>query len=420
MTTAPTQLRARHWLAFTSVSVKFTPVLLVVGVLVSVTNAEYADPYWLDLSSKATVGVIFLGPGYAALGAWDAARLARLSQAAVRRWWRLLLRHVLVVAAGSALTYLVTLLILWAQLPPQAGWPRLDVVATVVLLTAAYGAFGFTVGRFVSGLVGVPISFVLVWLWVAYTPAVQPFWLRNVTGFIGTSCCSMDMQLAGPALLAPTIVGVGVLTGCVVVSGARARLIRVIGGVVVLTIGIGAAGYLVRDVGPDPVVDRTGAQRCVSASTGDVPFTLCAWPERVTKLQRYRTTLADAAAHLRAAGLPVPATLRETTPAGVLGWSFNLGGDNDGTIRKAFATSILADFPPPCVNDNGGTWPANRYFDSAGAWLETTAGVSPAEAARDNSARLPRLHELLATPRSAQLAWFMHARTAMQTCDPIG
>lgn len=404
--------RAALWLPLTTSTVVLSPVLVVLGVLVSLTNSDFAEPYWLDLSSKSTIGILFMAPGFAALAAWDAVRWRQLRGASLRSWVSLALLHAGFVALASAVTFLLVLVFLWVSHPPAAGLPRLDVLATAVWACAAYAVVGFVMGRFLPRLAAAPAAFVVVWLWVAYTPAVEPFWLRNVTGNLGTSCCSTSQQLAGGALGAPLLMtGVLLVAGLVLLPAATAT--RSIAAVAVLAVGTGVAAQWAGDLDADPVEPRTGAQKCVD----EAALTVCGWPEHRDKLAPAAEALAPVAQRLREAGLDVPERL--TAGGSASGWSLNLGGDTAEQWVGALVSSPLTALPPACAGEPGWGWSEAERLALTQAWLEVTAGRSAEDAATLNGAPARDLDHVLSLPASRQLAWFDTSVTAMGECERV-
>ncbi|MBA3781070.1 MAG: hypothetical protein H0X12_04345 [Nocardioides sp.] len=397
----------------TTTTLVLSPVLVIFGVVVSLSNAGFADPYWLDLSSKSTVGVLFLAPGFAALCAWDAARWRSLAQTSVRSWVELLAWQLLYVVVATAVTFAVTLAILYAQVPPAVGAPRFDVLALGTGVTAAYAAVGFAFGRFMPRLVAASAAFGVVWLWVAYTPAVQPFWMRNVTGNLGTSCCAVDTELAPMALTAPAVLALGLLVGvCVILTWSHWRVAQV-GSALVVVAALALSGSLVSSVGADPVQRRSGAQECLGAA--DTRF--CGWPEHAAALSEAAPVLVKTVLRLREAGLDVPESLHEDQKAN--GWSFSLAADSPDIWGSVLATSKIDDLPPACTDDNGGLWPAGEDYPLVGAWLAAVGGVPEREAAQTWGASPRELKRLLGTSAASQLAWFDETDAAMRTCEPV-
>lgn len=407
-------MRERWWVPLTSSTVVLSPLLVVIGVVVSMSNASFVDAYWLDLSSKSTVSVLFLAPALAALAAWDASRWRILMTAAARSWVALLVRHLAFVAVTTSVTFGIALFALYAQVPPTVGTPRFDVLALGIGVVTAYAAVGFLLGRFLSGLVAAPLAFGAIWVWVAYTPAIEPFWLRNVTGNIGTSCCSLDSELVPLALVAPAIVAVTLLCCTVVVLTWSNRSSAWAGSSVAVAGALLGAASMMSSVGADPVQTRSGDQTCVEVDVRQ----FCAWPEHAAALAEATPRLNETARRLDDAGLRLPTTLRENKKD-PHGWSFSLGADSPDFWSQTLAVSPLDELPPPCTNQSDGVWPAGENLALAGAWLASVGGMSAAEAADSQGASLSELRRLRASDRNAQLQWFLRAESAMRTCERL-
>lgn len=404
--------RRALWLPLTTSTVVLSPVLMALGVLVTLTNAGFAEPYWLDLSAKSTIGILFMAPGFAALAAWDAVRWRQVRGASVRSWVTLALLHAGFVALASALTYLLVLAFLWVSHPPTAGLPRLDVIATAVWASAAYAVVGFVMGRFLPRLAAAPAAFVAVWLWVAYTPAVEPFWLRNVTGNLGTSCCSTSEQLAGGALGAPLLMTSALLVAGLVLlpAGTAARSIAAVG---VLALGTGLAAQWAGDLDADPVEPRAGDQVCIERQG----LTVCGWPEHRDKLAPAAEALAPVVRRLREAGLDVSERL--TAGGDASGWSLSLGGDTAEQWVDSLVASPLVHLPPDCAGEPGWGWGQAELLSLTQAWLGVTAGRSAEEAADLSGVPADDLERVLALPDSRQLTWFEQSLALMDECEPM-
>lgn len=79
---------------------------------------------------------------------------------------------VILVPAGLSLARAGTL--------PTLGSLRFPVVALVVCV--AYSVIGFSVGLKLPRVIAAPITAVVVWVCVAFTRAIQPYWIRHMSG----------------------------------------------------------------------------------------------------------------------------------------------------------------------------------------------------------------------------------------------
>ena len=408
-------LRARLWPERTLAVTRAGPLLACAGVLVALASSTFADPYWLDLTSKSTTGLLVLAPGLAAACAWDASRWRILGVAAARSRSRQLLLTLTPAVLATACSYGVSLVILGVREHPEAGVPSLSLVATSLLAAAAYASSGFALGSLLPRFYAVAAAFAWVWLWLAFTPTIEPFWLRNVTANLGSSCCGIDTSLAPHALLAPslTALGLGALA-VALLRDSNHRLIGAASGFAVLLGCVSAAGFLVRDLGPDPVVPRTGDQVCVHPAGGP---TLCAWPEHGSALSAATPALVKALDRLQQAGFRTSGKLVENHASGPDRLSYSLVGARSDEWVSSLALSPLAGLPPSCTESTGGHWPANAAYEPVGVWLLVTAGVRPADArAMLGATRSTLLVRLMRKSPADQDAWVHTALAAMATC----
>lgn len=409
-------LLRRPWIELTVTTFVASPVVIVIGVLVARTNAPWLEPYWLDVSSKATGSFIVLAPALAGLSAWDAARWRVLSIVPVRGSVELLLRHLMIVAAIAVATFTASTVVLLAHAAPSTGAPHWGVLFTAAWLVVAYSALGFAIGSLLPRIVAAPVALAGVWFWVAYTPAVQPFWLRNVNGNLAASCCTLDTELTKHALLAPSVVGASLVVGSLLVV-LRPRAVTtwvVTPGIV--TVAVLVAWSWMADVGADPVRARDGARDCVVRSG----TTLCSWPEHAAELEAGADQLGAAASRMRSIGLTVPASLEEGSKTAGGGWTFNLSGASAEAWVRTLSTSPLSSLPPSCIERNGGLWPAGEHLPVVTAWLEVVAGASSVrQAADDSGAPRRELEQVLRRSSSAQVAWYDAMRTALDGCEPV-
>jgi hypothetical protein len=407
----------RPWIGLTLTTAVASPILLVVGVLVARTNSPWLEPSWLDVSAKSTGSFVVLGPALAALSAWDAARWRVLSVLPVRGSVQLLVRHLAVVAAVTLVTFAGSAVVLVATVRPPTGLPDVGVLTTGVWMVVAYSAVGFALGQRLPRTVAAPLAFALVWCWVAYTPAIEPFWLRNVTGNLAASCCTLDTELVDHALQAPAVIGAALVLGSLLVVRWPGAVVAGVTSLALVAAAVGLASSWMAGVGADPVTAREDERVCVQRDG----TSLCAWPEHAAlgRLKAGADGLGAAAGRLRAAGLPVPARLDEGASAHD-GWSFDLSGPSVRDWVRTLATSPLSALPPDCIEDGGGAWPAGDRQPLVAAWLEVVAGAaSPRQAADDAGAAPVELARLLRRDAGDQAAWYRTTRAALDGCDPL-
>ena len=426
--------RDRYWWPLTQASVLLSPVLLLLGLAVAGVSTEYIDRYWLDLASTSTTSIMLVAPAFAALSAWDASRWRLLSAVSARSALGLLVRHLVWVAAAMTLIFAASFTLLIGLVGVPAGKPTVAVIAMTVLATTGYAAFGFGLGWFVPGLIAAPSAFALVWLWVAYTPAVMPFWLRNVTGNVGSSCCSLNQELLPAGLWAP-VIATGALTIAVMIVLAAwdspaaawatatqageawrtgAPIAASVLALLVASGGLVTARALVLDVGPDPVRDRTSKQICISENGQ----TLCAWPQNRAALEASAPELTQVAENLRTAGLDVPMRMEESRNNA--GWSFYTDTVVTEDTIRSFATSLIIDAYPACLeHENAVRTSSYENEVLALAWLEVAAGIEIESAIDYNQVASDDLTAILALPQAEQLDWFAGLHRELNSCEYV-
>lgn len=405
-------MRARLWIWKASPLVWLSPVLGILAVLVALGNASYVSPYWLDVSSKASVSVVFLAPGAAALAALEASRWRR------GRTGGSSARHPVVGAAvllAPVVVILVVVLLVavaiiasWAGIGP--GLPALGPLWLAALLTVAFALLGVTAGTLLPAVYAVPLAFAVTWLWLTFPPTITPYWWRNINGNLGTSCCSINQDLADGAILAPTLVAAAVATGSLALLLMRRRWLAALLALSLLGAAVGHGRSVMITSGPDPVTPRIGATACVAATPK-----VCVWPELGGHVEAAATLVGEVAQRHTRLGLAVPPLA--STEAGADRWLLDL----DPTDRSAWPWQIsqapLAGLPPTCLEQTNGRWPAGPAFEPVQLWLADVAGLDvTGRATPEDVAGVRRLRQL---PDADQVAWYRANLAALGGCtDP--
>lgn len=407
-------MRSHLWLLTTSSVVRLAPVLVVVAVAVNLNLAgSFAVPYWLDLTARSTGALMFIGPGLAAAAAWDAARWVGLvDRGSVRGFSAAWLHTATLSVVVAGVGYGVSLVIFAIRVPPEAGSPPIGLALVSLLAVLTYSSFGFALGRLLPRMYAVVTAFAITWAWLAYTPTLETFWWRNVTGSFGTTSFGVEMQLARHALLAPAVWLGGLLAGSVAVVCA-ARPVRTLACVAapVVLMGTFVAAGLARGLGPDPTELRGGHQVCAEG----VPV-ICAWPEHASRLSRAVLPLRRTVASLRRFGIAEPPMLKETSNESVHGvWSFSLNGADAAAWASSFWSSPLANLSAACGSQDGSPAMAQIYPQLA-AWLAVQAGGTVDEAAQSYGIPPPALRAFVKRSDHDQGRWFDTAVQRLRSC----
>jgi hypothetical protein len=400
-----------------SLIVWFTPVLIVVSLAMSSANSAYLNDYWLDITAKSTVGMALVCAGYAALAAWEAGRWhAQYAQTPASRPALLLMALTLLPAAvGALVIYLVNLVVLATSALPTAGMPNGWLLALVWGLTVTYAALGYVLGVVLPRLFAVPLALVAVWLWLVFPPAFQPFWVRNITGNLGTSCCGFENVLPWRALAGPSIVGAAIaLAAVLVICATRTRwAAALVVAVSLIGLSVLPARAIVLRYGADPIAPRTGGLTCDTSTR----FRVCAWVEHSERAAAAIPVLTDAATRMEKAGLHPPGTLTEDVTPTSTAWTFSLTGDNENDWRRSLAIAPMTGIPPACLEQTGGVWAAVDAYGVMTAWLMLTAGISPGDLERRvEPTDLSTAVKIRAAPIAEQRTWALGALRALATC----
>lgn len=124
----------------------------------------------------------------AALATWESGRLRKSgvwALAPARSRFRVAANALL---PALVLSWLVLLLPAALSLARTATFPTADSLRLPVMaliLCVSYAVIGFAVGLRVPHVVAAPLIAVIVWVAVAFTRAVQPYWIRHVSGQYG-------------------------------------------------------------------------------------------------------------------------------------------------------------------------------------------------------------------------------------------
>jgi hypothetical protein len=401
-----------------------SPVLFFVAWrFVAAQSAPEAGPYPLPTTSMSLWAVAFIGPLSSATASWEAGRLRRGGVFALpiaRRRWELLLVAVgptlAVAAVAISISHTARMQIAGAWVAPE---PRLLAVASAVVLSQA--AFGFAAGTRLPSPLAVPLALIAPFLWMVGTAAVDPVWVRHLSGTWG-NCCRLHEEIAPGALLAPLLFAASVLFSslCSLRQEFDSRPV----GILPLLLVPVAAGWLatplVNDLESAPVIPRSRNE--LVCGGGNVP--LCVWPENAGRLPALGAIVDQALISWRGDGVVVPTGVTEQRsgelPAGYR--SLRIAANSrDQDVIASLADATLGS-PPSCPDVPGR--PAHlggRIYPVLLAYLSLAAGVNVSEldmrfAPRDLEAARTAL-DLSPVERRA---WVTDALMAWSTCDSPG
>ncbi|MFE3514754.1 hypothetical protein [Streptomyces sp. NPDC059166] len=205
-----------------------------------------------------------------AASAWQGARFkeSRVRELApYRRDWAVVSWTLAPVVAVGWLVLLVPVVLAFAERPT---WPTPDSLPPLLLgmaLCAAHGVIGFVVGQWLKPALAVPVMACAVFLLVSYPHALEPFYLRHMSGeyfaHLGYAETATASSMAGHLL--PTL-GLAVAVCLLRVRGHV--LLRIVTAVAVCAGATFASYSIVKDWNYNPGVHVTSVgTRC----TGTAP-----------------------------------------------------------------------------------------------------------------------------------------------------
>lgn len=396
------------------------PICLLAGFYV--TLLPPSDRYAVDATAKATAVLPFVGAFAAACAAWEAGRLRRAriwggpwarSRLEIAAWCIVPAVLVGIVAVGIAVGHQLLR-------SDALGGPDWAIVALAALNLVAYATAGFALGLALPFAIAGPTAIVGAIIWLAFVPAMDPVWLRHLTGMF-RDCCSVSEELAIRPLAASALIDVAVISVALLAITAavrRAMLRRAVSSVVLVAALVGGA-LLVRDMDYAPVVSRDAAtMQC--DDTADV--TVCIWPEHAVRAADIRSTTNEVVARWASVGIAAPQAITEAARdvAAPDSATLRIRADaSDDDIIAALSAAILPPTPDCFGGFTGG--PAFQYLE---AWYAYVGGMSQ-EAWRAQyeieMEPLPAVPALIAdmaeaTP-AAREQWIDRAEEVSQACD---
>lgn len=384
-----------------------SPLLILVAIAYSGTLVLAADRYSLERWSQGTFVVFFIAPLAGAMSAWEIGRLrgggqllypavrSRLAIVANMLWPALLVTGVVLAISG---------LYVAGSFPPVVR--ALDLAFIVIAQMSVGAGLAFWLPR----LVAAPVVLVGGYLWLVMPLALEPLWLRNLTG-LWSSCCDISDEIAPQALAATLIVHTGVIVFGLALMFARKVWVGLTVGAACLAVSGAVGAALVTDFGPDPVRARTTSLAC---STDQV--TICVWPEHEENLVTIASTTRSAVASWRASGIPAPGAWTEAK-VGSGGVYFQApSAPDEGAIRAAITYALLPPVPA-CADDQA--YPAGQLREYVFYWLAESAGGTNARNWGVGAKAKSFVEDLRTQPAQSQLDWYSAASEALAGCDSV-
>lgn len=404
------------------------PLIAVAAWYVTLLNPS--DGYALDATTKASMTIAFVGPVCAACAAWEGSRLRRAAvweAPSVRSRWSIAFWHVLPIVAVGLLAIVVAMLVQAAR--SQAGLPDVRILLMTLVDLVAYCAAGFALGLLMRFAVAGPLALVATFIWIGFVPAIQPVWMRHLTGMF-RDCCGLAQDLAWRPVIASAILDVSIIAAAIVfVAGSRRSWLRVAVGVVLFIVAFNAGSSLVSDMTYLPAVARdTAVLECRS----DRGLTVCTWPEHRARAAEIGSVAAEVRSAWQDAGLSPPSIFTEADPSvaptDALAFRIDANTATRDDMVSSFAQGMLPS-TDSCVSPKSGVAMATTggsalpylqaWYEASGGMTETALQHSYGDVVSepDYPAPLDVVGQLWRVGPDARRDWVERTERATQQCD---
>jgi hypothetical protein len=402
----------------TEPAVWLAPISVVLGYLVATDIDAQVPSYAPLVAVRAHASLIVLAPIGATAACWSAGRLRR-ARWTRRRWARSPARQLAAsVVATTTVQFLAYVVVRAAAAATWGGpvpvEPALSAVAVAVL--AGWAALGFLAGWWVRTEVAVPATLITSYLLLVSPIAMEPLWLRHLTGtYLG--CCLQEEVLAADALAAAALLGAGVVVvAALLVRPSWRHLLAV---VVVAAFVAASSVHVVQRYEVDPTTPRGGPLVCA----GSDPV-VCTWPERHDELGSALDLVTRSLDRWADAGLVTPNVLTpgpEPSPAQIADaatmvrtWRWDLPRPlSPGSVASTLAYSAL----PTRICST--PWAPELWdlSEVVRAELAVIGGEDPARARTNLWIELrPVWRTLHAAPEDRRVAWLVAMLRSLATC----
>jgi hypothetical protein len=396
-----------------------------------VTSLPPVDRYALAASATASAALPFVAAYVSAAAAWEGARMRR-GGIWGRSWDR---SNIAIAARPIAVPVVFGVLALLAAIAFQlarsgANAPDLRIVIVAIAELLAWAVVGFALGVRLPLAAAAPLALLLPYLWLGFVPAINPVWLRHITGMF-RDCCSTAEDLSPNAVIASLIVSAGFAIAAWIVAVAPKQRLRnqVLIAAATTASVIVAAIFLVSGLTFAPVVARDSSLlACRKLDYAE----LCVWPEHQDRINELSAVTSEAINGWRAAALPTPEVVSEANrlvaPHTTLVVSFENVRSRDAAIL-ALARGAVPPYPD-CPSATQGVASATTggavepYLE---AWFASTGGLSPASMSLTydgvgtiDGKTVSGVIDQVRSARPQQRArWVSKLVALLTTCDPV-
>lgn len=394
------------------------PLSVLAAWYVSLLPAS--DGYGTDATATGTATLPFVGALCAACAAWEGSRLRRAGV-----WGAPSVRSRVEVAFWSFLpAVLAGCLAIGVAIGVQlvrsaAGPPDARLIAVAVIDLVAYGSAGFAAGVLLPFAVAGPLSIVGTVFWLAFVPAMQPVWLRHLTGMF-RDCCGLQSELAPAAVIASTIMNLSIIAAAALLVSGLARRVRLGGSIASLSVAALIGVLFVGGMTYAPTIPRDPAE-LLCREAGDA--TVCVWPEHDARLDEVAEIVAEVRAGWQQAGMTVPSRFTEADPNVAPDGALTFGFNGRLSTRDVIIGDLARGKLPP-IPDCPGGFTGYIAFEYLEAWYAATGGMSSAEMEERYTfptdpfpSTFSVVDQLDSASPEARRDWIARAEDVSQACD---
>jgi len=393
-----------------------SPILALLAILFVQGSIATPDPYPIALTTAGASSILLVAPVCAACAAWEGGRLSRAG------WFALPHVRPQVVVALTAIT--PTLAVGMAVVSAAVvvtllregivALPDLRVLGAAYAILGAHALIGFAIGAATPVVVAAPAVLLAGYAWMAMPAAVEPLWLRHLTG-AWEGCCGVAEDLAPRAVIGAVVLAVGLAGSALLLMRRPADGLVLLLAPLPVAVGFVAGLLVVRGLGAYPVVGRDPSALVCAAG----PPRVCVWPEHRERLAETAAIAEDLVAAWGATGIDVPAAFTEQLPPALPPDTRSFGiwsGADHSEIAAALSYGMLPPVPE-CAIKGQSRYPGGAAAPYVEAWFLAHAGA----VADDARARFPPrvsaiLSGVLSLPVDRQLIWLDRNLSALGSC----
>ena len=408
-----------------------TPLLVAAVVYhLTVATSFTRDPSWLSVAGRPSAALFLIATACAGVAAWDVSRLRRAGTeqwAPVRPPLQVVWTRALPSVAMGLATVLTVLVVTVGGVVTGAGaslstlgmpgWSALPPLVVALAAVVGFSAVGAAAGWLLSPYVGVPLVLVGSYLWHVYPPALEPLWLRHLTGTSWQFCCLTWHDPAAGLGIASLAIPAGLaLAGTVLFATRGQPVLRLAAATAIGTMAVAVAVPAAAPLDVRPTQTRAGELVC----EGQAP-TVCLWPEQEPlrdEITEQATALVSA---LRDAEVEPPERVRApVADADPDDWQVYLSHDAGADrIAEALVQGLVPE-TPACVEQDGRfDLRLLRAQEALRAWVWRVAYPGNGDFPRpDVSGERERLvTQVRDLPVAEQARWYEAGQQAIRDCD---